>query len=611
MPVHLNVLLVEDSEEDAEMIVQALRSGGYEIHSQRVESAAQMTAALARQAWDVLISDYSLPQFNGRAALELLKNSGLDLPFLAVSGTCGEEVAVEMMKSGAHDYLMKDNLKRLVPAVQRELFQAEVRRGRKQDEEALRRTAERLRILHAIDQAILQAAESPESIVRTALGHLQELLRSPRVGIGLFSAGKRELQVFSAGAQGLSIEQKTIELPAGAEGSLDFLRRDGTEIGNNSPGAGSCSSLSELIQPDRENSGIEIPLLSAQELYGILHIGWEGARAVTPEETEIAGEVASQITIAIEQARLLQETKRHASELEQLVAERTAELRTANEELKEAQVAADLANKAKSDFLANMSHELRTPLSAILGFTQMLQEKYFGSLTEKQEEYLADISDSSYHLLALINDILDLAKIEAGRMELEPGKVHLSSFIRNTLNIVKEKALKNRVLLQAHLPAEHEDSLFVADERKMKQIVYNLLSNAVKFTPPEGAIRVKVEFVPEDDRSPGGFPTAGGGPEPFPLKKAPAGERRWLRIVVEDTGIGVPLELQGQLFEPFYQVQSGSAGKTPGTGLGLHLTRRLVELHGGHIRLESQGAGKGSCFIVEIPWQPAPAETAV
>ncbi len=242
------------------------------------------------------------------------------------------------------------------------------------------------------------------------------------------------------------------------------------------------------------------------------------------------------------------------------------------EELRISKATAETANKTKSEFLSSMSHELRTPLNAVLGFSQVLQEQYYGKLNQKQSEYVKNILDSGNHLLSLINDILDLSKIEAGKEELQLSKVNIKNLLQNSLVMIREKAFKHNIKLDLKTAMEIDNLAIKADERKLKQIMYNFLSNAAKFTPDGGSITVEARKDKTD-----------------------------IIISVTDTGIGISLEDQEKIFKSFYQVKGGITGKTPGTGLGLPLTRRLVELHGGRIWVESRGEGKGSRFSFSIP----------
>jgi signal transduction histidine kinase/HAMP domain-containing protein len=235
----------------------------------------------------------------------------------------------------------------------------------------------------------------------------------------------------------------------------------------------------------------------------------------------------------------------------------------------------EVANRHKSEFLANMSHELRTPLNAIIGFSEVLLQRMFGELNPKQDEYLQDVLSSGRHLLSLINDILDLSKVEAGRMDLELARFDVPQALQDTLVLVRERAVRHGIDL--HLEVDRRLGPLVADERKIKQVLLNLLSNAVKFTPQGG--RVEVGAAPGD-----------GGVE----------------ISVTDTGIGIAPENQELIFEEFRQVGGDYAHKREGTGLGLTLARKLVELHGGRLWVKSQ-PGQGSTFTFSIPERPWPA----
>jgi len=249
-----------------------------------------------------------------------------------------------------------------------------------------------------------------------------------------------------------------------------------------------------------------------------------------------------------------------------------ANVNTMNEELKRLYRDLETASRHKSEFLANMSHELRTPLNAIIGFSQVLQQRLFGDLNAKQEEYVADILSSADHLLALINDILDLSKVEAGQVELEIAPFSLRESLERGVVMVKERATRGGVDLG--LAIDESVGVVTADERRIRQVVFNLLSNAVKFTPAGGTVEVRSAQL--------------------------NGE---VRISIADTGPGIAPEDQERIFEEFQQTDVGLQQRE-GTGLGLALSKRLIELHGGRIWVES-APGEGSTFTFAIP-----AETA-
>jgi signal transduction histidine kinase len=234
--------------------------------------------------------------------------------------------------------------------------------------------------------------------------------------------------------------------------------------------------------------------------------------------------------------------------------------------------AIEAANKAKSDFLANMSHELRSPLNAIIGFSEVLKDGLAGDLSAKQQDYCSEIFNSGQHLLSLVNDILDLSKIEAGKMTLELEKIDLSLLFESCLAIVKEKALAHNISLKINFADGLGDAL--VDVRKFKQMVYNLLANAVKFTPDGGGVLLQAQRI-----SAGQF-----------------------EFSVSDNGIGIAEEDLQRLFTPFEQLDSSLERKYEGTGLGLSMVKRLAELHNGTVSVHSE-LGKGSCFTVRVPYR--------
>jgi len=288
---------------------------------------------------------------------------------------------------------------------------------------------------------------------------------------------------------------------------------------------------------------VAMPMVHELRPIGVISVSRGTPGPFSDRQIALLKTFADQAVIAVENARLYTELEQKSRALE-------------------------AASRHKSEFLANMSHELRTPLNAIIGFSEVLAERMFGELNEKQDEYLRDIYASGQHLLSLINDILDLSKIEAGRMELELADFHLPQAIENALVLVRERALRRGITLEQSIDPRLGETR--GDERKVKQVLLNLLSNAIKFTPEGGKIEVRA--VPED---------------------------RVVEVSVRDTGVGIAPEDQEAVFEEFRQVGT-AAKKVEGTGLGLALSRKFIELHGGRIWVKSR-VGEGSTFTFTLP----------
>ena len=289
---------------------------------------------------------------------------------------------------------------------------------------------------------------------------------------------------------------------------------------------------------------LAVPLLRETRLLGGLVV-YRRVLGEFPEQVvNLLQTFAAQSVLAIQNARLFREIQDKSRELE-------------------------IASQHKSQFLANMSHELRTPLNAIIGFSEVLMEKMFGDLNDKQEDYLNDIFTSGKHLLNLINDVLDLSKIEAGKLEVELEKFDLRQLLEGSLVVVRERALRHDIRLSLDM-ADNFDAI-TADERKVKQIVFNLLSNAMKFTPDKGEAGIRAR-----------------------------NSDSVIEIAVWDSGVGIADEDKQRIFEEFQQVERGLTDKPEGTGLGLALTKKFVELHGGMIWVEST-RGHGSTFTFTLP----------
>ncbi len=555
MKKDLRILMLEDNPIDAELEERELRNTGMEMVVHRVETRDDFVRELESFGPDLVISDYKLPSFDGLSALTLVRNKYPDLPFIFATGTMGEERAIDTLLSGATDYVLKERLSRLGAAVSRALSEAEERTKRKQAEDALQESEKRL-------QAILD--NSPTLIfLKDAEGRYLQINRQFERSLNLTREqilGHTDAEVFppEEAAVFRANDRKVLE----ADRMLKF------EV------------IAQYYDGPHTSIVYKFPLHDdAGMVYAV-------------------GGIATDIT----ERKLMEEAlQKYNEELEEKVRERTREYELAK-------IMAETASKAKSDFLANMSHELRTPLNSVIGFSEILQDELFGPLNERQRETIGYINTSGHHLLDLINEILDLSKIEAGRMEMEPALFSLRIVLNESLALLSEKAMRRRIKL--YLDVEPDaDREIEADERKLKQIIFNLLGNAVKFTPEGGSVHVNARRVrsPEfgaqsgKDSSESGTRSLEGESIYYELKTQNSKlDADFIEISVTDTGIGIKSEDMPRLFHEFTQLQSAYTKEYEGTGLGLALTKKLVELHGGTIWASSE-FGKGSTFTFVIP----------
>jgi len=307
-----------------------------------------------------------------------------------------------------------------------------------------------------------------------------------------------------------------------------------------------------------------VPLLVKDKVVGVLETFHRSAIAQDQEWLDFFDSLASQAAIAIDNAQLFDSLQRSNAELERRVTERTQELNRTNMELEH-------ANRTKDEFLANMSHELRTPLNSILGLSESLLEQRRDPLSDHQKRSLQIVESSGHHLLELINDILDLSKIEAGKFDYYPQAISVDEICRSSMVFVKTQASKKSITVT--YINETSISKIEADPRRLKQILVNLLTNAVKFTPDHGRVTLQVLADAEQER---------------------------IQLSVIDSGIGIALEDLKKLFTPFTQVESSLNREYEGTGLGLALVKKLTDLHGGSVEVESE-VGKGSRFTINLP----------
>ncbi|HEY7036453.1 MAG TPA: ATP-binding protein [Thermomicrobiales bacterium] len=495
----LNVLLLEDRATDAEMVLHELRRSGFAPAGARVDSEADYLAAL-RPDLDVILADYSLRRFDAPRALALLQERKYDVPFIVVTGTIGEELAVAAIRQGATDYLLKDRLRRLGECVRAALEQRRLRSEKQRAEAALRAREEQYRSL---------VANIPDVT-----------WRADETGAHIFVSPNAERIL------GLTPE-------AICEGGT------ASWLGRIHPDDAGCvhTAYTELFST-HEPFDVDYRFQRGDGRWIWLH---DRAEAVEERDGILYADGASTDI-----------TTRKQTE----------------EALRRAKDAAEAANRMKSEFLSTVSHELRTPLTTIIGFGQLLQRGRDGELSTRQAAQLDRIMGSANHLLELIDDLLDLAKIEAGRMEITPAVVDVSPLLARVLSEFVPQAEAKGLSLVLDVPAEVPPVL--ADPMRTRQILLNLVANAIKFTAC-GAVTLAARV---------------DGSE--------------VVVTVADTGIGIDPEALDYIFDEFRRVEEGFTRRFSGAGLGLPIARKLATLQAGTIAATSQ-PGAGSTFTLRLP----------
>lgn len=417
----------------------------------------------------------------------------------------------------------------------------------RETENALNLQIERLSRLYNLVVALNQA-ETLTEIFQMAVEVIQQTLKSDRAALlTQDTQGKISYQA----SLGISdAYKKYIE---------EYLEFWNSQLGSdfiiipNQENEREVNLLEALRQSEGIRSTASFPLCYKDRPLGKLIVYYNTPHHFQTDEIQLAKTIATYVATIV--------TRKRGEEA----------LRDSNDRLSITNAELARATRLKDEFLANMSHELRTPLNAILGMSEGLEEEVLGPINYRQKKAVATITRSGKHLLELINDILDLAKIESGKLELEMTHVSVTNLCESSLTFVKQMALNKNIVLSAKLP--HNIGTIYADDRRMRQVLINLLSNAVKFTPNDGTVILRVRR-----------------------------EEQFLVFEVEDTGIGIAPENMDKLFESFVQIDSSLSRQYSGTGLGLSLVRRLLELHGGNVNVESE-VGKGSCFRVRVPHQ--------
>lgn len=552
----LHLLIVAEDISCINAIVNTLQQSKIIFTYDIADTTDSCHIMLQKTVYNAVISDYILANFTVIEILKKIEKYNQEIPLILVADHLGEELAVECIKAGISDYVLKNNLSRLPGVLARsleEFFQ------RRQQQTALIKIHQQVIGERLLNQIIhnLNSSLDPQYILTEIVTQTGKCFDVERVNIfSLNSEYLNFLNEWRANDNINSILGSKLffsEVPYLIDTNSDYRCHVVVHI----PNCQECVELKDLpeIQQTQTLSMLRVPIFIRGQFFGGLSLQTiTKYRTFTEDEIHLLQKIAEQAALALYNAK-------NYERLEELVKERT-------QELEREKLISEAANRAKSEFLANIGHELRTPLTGILGFSHVLLEQIFGELNDKQKQYISGINSCGQHLLDLINDLLDLSKIEAGKEELSLDMVEIEEICQASIFLVRERSQEKGLDLSLSIPADV--TTFIADNRRVKQILFNLLSNAVKFTEA-GSVTLKVEKTDNI-----------------------------IKFSVIDTGIGISPEDQTKLFKPFQQLDSGLARKYEGTGLGLVLSRKLANLHGGDITLFSE-LGKGSCFTLWLP----------
>jgi signal transduction histidine kinase/CheY-like chemotaxis protein len=555
----LRLLIVEDVPEDAELVTLSLEQAGIPFTYDLADTVADCECYLSTHHYNAVLSDFRLPTGTAYQVLQLVQHLHREIPIILVTGTLGEEAAVDCIKAGITDYVLKDRLTRLPTVLVRSLQEFDLRQQRRLALEKLQEQAHQEQLLNTISRTLNSSLE-PDFVLKTIVRLIGESFKVDRAFIVSMDAehGKVIEEWCCSGAIA-----PLLHFQANVADWINVLEADFSSSPDSlchTPDINALSTSSEVLvafKNTRTHSTLCVPIFIRDLFYGGLCLSTVDApRAFQPNEIHLLQRIADQAAIALDNAQSYER-------LERIVHKRTQELQRQKQ-------LADAANQAKSRFLSTMSHELRTPLTSILGFSSVLLQQVFGELNDKQLNYLSAIHDSGEHLLELINDLLDLSKVEAGREELNIESVPVRDICEACMTQIQEQAEEKNLSLEWTV-APGIDTM-PADMRRLKQILINLLSNAVKFTD-SGGIRLVVDQVNSE-----------------------------INFSVYDTGVGIAEEDQPKLFEPFRQLDNQLDRRYEGTGLGLALSQKLAQLHGGSITVASI-PGEGSCFTLHVPLQ--------
>ncbi|MBD2329322.1 response regulator [Alkalinema sp. FACHB-956] len=614
------VLLIDDASADRQICRSYLNQDDrYHYEFLEAASITQGSELYRLHQPDLVLLDFAMPDGDGIEVLNGWRREfgNSPLPVIILTGQGDERVAVQAMKSGAQDYLAKRLLTpaKLCRTAHQVLERMTLLRN-------LQKENDNRHLLNEIALRVRRSLDFQE-ILTTTVQAVRQTLKADRVLI----------YQFQADSSGQIVAEAVI--PAYISSLNDYMTDTCLQAKRNqfNPQE-TTSAITDIYQADLSDchvamlerlqvrANLVVPILVAQEtfdpedetlnlshsyLWGLLIAHQcDQPRLWQSWEIELLEQLATQMAIAIRQALLVQNLQTLNTQLEATVKQRTQELQAINDQLIQTNAQLAAANRLKDEFLANMSHEFRTPLNAILGMTEGLLDGIFGPLTDRQIHPMHTITQSGQQLLALVNDILDLAMIEAGQLTLAPTKVNVRQICETSLASVY--ALAHQKQLHLSLTIASVISTIVADEQRLQQVLVSLLNNAVKFTPEGGSIALSVNYSGNDGLGDNGLGNDGLGNNGLGNTKSdtvsfPASSQAhcgWVEFSVQDTGIGIAPENIPKLFRSFVQIDSDLSRQYPGTGLGLALVKRIVDLHQGQVQVRSE-LGVGSCFTMRLP----------
>ena len=536
-PIPLRVLILEDREADAELMLHHLRRAGFDPMWERVDTEAEYLAGLTPRL-DLILADHSLPEFNSARALRLLQERRWDIPFIVVSRALGEDAAVGAMREGAADYLLKDRLARLGPAVAHALEQKRLRIKKTHAEQRLEEEAVIAAALAHMGRELISSLEAPVLLDRLCQLLVVEL--DCDCTYALLRHADDDSFVPVAGSGHTSEEWQTarlLRIPRTALPPIvSRLERDGAV--DIDPARFPDSPLAQLAVQLAFTRVLLVALRRGAEMIGIQAVcARRRAEPFGEVQRRVAQGSAQLASLALENARLMEELEH--------------------------------ANSLKSDFVGAMSHELRTPLNVVMGYTYLLRKKEYGPLTADQEAILEHIDHSAAELRDLINTTLDINRLEAGRLPLQIAELDIADLLREIRANLADRLLKHTEL-EVRWEVEPQLPGLRTDRAKLEVVLTNLIANALKFTR-HGSVTVRAQRRDQG-----------------------------VEVTVADTGIGISQEALAIIFEPFRQLSGTAARRYRGVGLGLYIARRFIELLGGTIGVEST-LGEGSTFRVWVP----------